>query len=81
MRRHSHTPDDAEAVRLVLAGRKEAFVILLRRHRASVLGLCRRILGSQSEAQNVTQEAALQAFLGLETLREPRNASVPGCTP
>jgi RNA polymerase sigma factor (sigma-70 family) len=66
-----HTPDDAEAVRLVLAGRKEAFLVLLRRHRASVLGLCRRILDSESEAQDVAQEATLQAFLGLETLREP----------
>ena len=67
MRHHSHTPDDAEVVRLVLAGRKEAFLIILRRHRASVLGLCRRILDSESEAQ----EATLQAYFGLETLREP----------
>src|SRR5918998_4181881 len=71
MRRHSSTPDDAEAVRLVLTGRKEAFLALLRRHQASVLGLCRQILHSESEAQDVVQEAILQAFLGLETLREP----------
>ena len=71
MRDHNSTPNDAEAVRLVLAGQKEAFLTLLRRHQASVLGLCRRILGSESEAQDVAQEVALQAFLGLETLREP----------
>jgi RNA polymerase sigma factor (sigma-70 family) len=71
MRRHSSTPDDAEAVSLVLTGRKAAFLTLLRRHQASVLGLCRQILHSESEAQDVVQEAILQAFLGLETLREP----------
>ncbi len=71
MRGHNSTPNDAEAVRLVLAGQKWAFLILLRRHQASVLGLCRRILRSESKAQDVAQEAALQAFLGLETLREP----------
>jgi RNA polymerase sigma factor (sigma-70 family) len=71
MRSHNRTPNDAEAVRLVLAGRKEAFLTLLHPRQASVLGLCRRILGSESEAQDVAQEAALQAFLGLETLREP----------
>ena len=70
MRGHNSTPNDAEAVRRVLAGRKEAFLTLLRPHQASVLGLCRKILGSESEAQDAAQEAALQAFLGLETLRE-----------
>ena len=70
MRRYN-TPDDAEAVRLVLGGRKETFLALLLRHQASVLGMCRRILNSESEAQDVAQEAALQAFLGLEMLREP----------
>lgn len=73
MRRHNSTPDDSEAVRLVLAGEKEAFLTLLRHHHASVLGLCRRILDSESEAQDVAQEVALQAFLGLETLREPEH--------
>jgi DNA-directed RNA polymerase specialized sigma24 family protein len=71
MRHHSHTPDGAEAVRLVFAGRRKAFLVFLRRCRASVLGPCRRILDSESEAQVVAQEATLQAFLGLETLREP----------
>lgn len=71
MRHRSSTPDDSEAVRLVLAGDKDAFVGLLRRHHASVLGLCARILGSKGEAQDVAQEAALRAFLGLGTLQEP----------
>ncbi len=71
MHHRSGTPDDAEAVRLVLAGDKDAFVVLLRRHHTSVLGLCTRILGSEGEGQDVAQEAALRAFLGLGTLQEP----------
>jgi RNA polymerase sigma factor (sigma-70 family) len=71
MRHHIGMPDDEEAVRLVLAGRKEAYLILLHRHQGSIFRLSRRILDSESEAQDVVQETALQAFLGLGTLREP----------
>jgi RNA polymerase sigma factor (sigma-70 family) len=71
MGRFSNISDDAEAVRLVLAGQRGAFVGLFERHQESVLGLCRRLLGSETEAQDVAQDAALRAFLGLETLREP----------
>lgn len=71
MHHRSGTSDDAQAVRLVLSGDKEAFVGLLRRHHTSVLGLCTRILGSENDAQDVAQEAALRAFLGLGTLRDP----------
>lgn len=70
MRHRSSTPGDAEAVSLVLAGDKEVFVGLLRRHHSSVLRMCDRILGSEVEAQDIVQEAALRAFLGLRALRE-----------
>lgn len=65
-------PDDETALQLVLAGEREMFVPLLKRHYESVLLLCRRILGSDADAQDAAQEAALQAFLGLGRLREPR---------
>lgn len=74
MSHRSGEPDeltDETAVRRVLAGRREAFAPLLRRHRPGVLGLCRGILGSEAEAQDVVQEASLQAFLNLDRLREP----------
>ena len=72
MRYRSNEPDDEEAVRRVFAGEREMFALLLRRHHASVLRLCRNILGSEAEARDVVQEATLQAFLGLKRLREPR---------
>src|SRR5262245_37256281 len=62
---------DAALVALVLAGEREAFEPLLLRHYPGVARLCRRLLGPTLEAQDVVQEAALQAFLGLERLQEP----------
>lgn len=62
---------DADLVSMTLRGDREAFTPLLLRHFPSVLRLCGRLLGSASEAQDVAQEAALQAFLGLGRLREP----------
>jgi RNA polymerase sigma-70 factor (ECF subfamily) len=62
---------DAALVASVLAGKREAFDILLQRHSTSVLHLCTTLLGNPFEAQDVAQEAALQAFLGLSRLREP----------
>lgn len=64
---------DQKAVRRVLAGDRRAFAPLLVRYQASALGMCRRILGSSDvAAEDVVQEAALQAFLNLHSLREPR---------
>src|ERR1700730_11188443 len=63
--------DDATLVASVLAGEREAFDILLQRYSSSVLRLCTRLLGNSIEAQDIVQEAALQAFLGLTLLREP----------
>ena len=73
MRHPTNEPDDETAVRLALAGERRMFALLLERHHGSVLGLCRGLLGSESEAdaQDAAQEAALQAFLGLRRLREP----------
>ena len=71
MRHPTNEPDDETAVGLALAGERRMFVLLLERHHGSVLGLCRRLLGSEADAQDAAQEAALQAFLGLGRLREP----------
>ena len=68
---HHNTPDDAALVAQILAGDHTAFEPLLRRHTPSVERLCRRLLGSAFEAEDVAQEAALQAFLGLRQLHDP----------
>jgi RNA polymerase sigma-70 factor (ECF subfamily) len=63
--------DDAELVAAVLAGDREAFGPLLARWQPSVLRLCRRLLGPGPLAEDVAQEAAVAAFLGLPRLADP----------
>jgi RNA polymerase sigma-70 factor (ECF subfamily) len=68
--RYDHQ-DDATLIASVLAGEREAFDILLSRYSSSVLRLCTALLGNTFEAQDIAQEASLQAFLGLARLQEP----------
>ena len=63
--------DDASLVERVRRGEAAAFEPLLRRHQPSLLRLCRRLMGPTPEAQDVAQEAAVQAYLGLARLRDP----------
>jgi hypothetical protein len=70
-RDHFHEQDDAALVASTLAGERDAFDVLLERYAASVQRLCTTLLGTTVEAQDIAQEAALQAFLGLSHLREP----------
>jgi RNA polymerase sigma factor (sigma-70 family) len=65
------TSDDAELVKQVLTGNKAAFGHLVDRYRVEAQGLARRILRDSFEAEDVTQDALLQAFLGLRDLRVP----------
>src|SRR5919201_833367 len=63
------TTDDATLVHAAREGNREAFALLLDRHRPLLLALCRRMMGNADLAQDVAQEAALQAFLSLDRLR------------
>jgi RNA polymerase sigma factor (sigma-70 family) len=63
--------DDAELVERVLAGEKFAFGPLIDRYRPRAIKLARRMLGDGIDAEDVTQEALLQAFLCLAFLRTP----------
>ena len=62
---------DEIVVRRVLAGDKPAFGELIDRHRGEALRLARRIVPASHEAEDVVQEALLQAFLSLDRLRAP----------
>jgi RNA polymerase sigma-70 factor (ECF subfamily) len=75
MARRDRGPDvsDARLVGRARAGDQDAFAQLVRRYRASVRSMCRRILGDTAEADDVEQEASLQAYLGLERLADASN--------
>jgi DNA-directed RNA polymerase specialized sigma24 family protein len=63
--------DDAELVGAVLAGDRDAFGRLLLRWQPNVSRLCRRLVGAGQDAEDVVQEAAVNAFLGLGRLADP----------
>src|SRR5579864_6791515 len=63
--------DDATLVASILEGEREAFDILLSRYSSSVLRHWTALFGNTFEAQDIAQEASLQAFLGLARLQEP----------
>jgi RNA polymerase sigma-70 factor, ECF subfamily len=63
--------DDAALVAQVLGGDKSAFAPLIDRHRPGAIRLALRLLGDPADAEDVVQEALLQAFLGLSDLRLP----------
>jgi RNA polymerase sigma-70 factor (ECF subfamily) len=65
-----HAEDDAALVLAARAGDRRAFAALLVRHRPLALVLARRLVGP-TLAEDVVQEAALQAYLGLDRLRAP----------
>jgi uncharacterized protein len=61
---------DSELVAAVRAGDRAAFGVLLDRHERAVRTVVRRLLG-ENDAEDVAQEAFLQAYLGLGRLRDP----------
>jgi hypothetical protein len=62
---------DSDLVAAARGGGDDAFGTLVERHYARTRALVRSLLRDPDEAADVTQEAVLQAFLGLEHLRDP----------
>ncbi len=62
---------DSILVAAAQAGDKRAFAILFERHQPMLQMLCRRMCGSSNQAEDVVQEAAIQALLSIDRLRRP----------
>jgi RNA polymerase sigma-70 factor (ECF subfamily) len=60
---------DRELVDAVLAGDGEAFRVLVERELGPVVGICRRILGHRTDAEDAAQDALVEAYRGLATYR------------
>lgn len=60
---------DAILIQRVLTGDTEAFAPLLQRYEASVYGLMLRLTGSETEAEELTQEAFVSAYIHLADYR------------
>lgn len=72
-------PRDSELVMQARAGNRAAFAELLTRHRSLALRLAARLLGGVWEAEDVLQEACVQAWLSLERLRDAERFSAWLC--
>jgi RNA polymerase sigma-70 factor (ECF subfamily) len=60
---------EADAIRLACKGDSNAFEFLYKLHSGRVYGLCLRLAGNPSEAEDLTQEAFLQLFRKIHTFR------------
>ena len=65
-------PSDAALVQAARAGESWAQESLFRRHLPLALGLSQRILGHQNEAEDVVQDAFVEALGHLERLDNPQ---------
>src|ERR1035437_6712477 len=61
---------DSSLVASARNGDRGAFAVLFLRHEAILRALCRRSLADSSLADDIVQEAALQAMLNLDRLRD-----------
>jgi RNA polymerase sigma-70 factor (ECF subfamily) len=68
---HEVAPDDATLVAQAIAGNERAFATLYRRHARYVAGVVYRLMGSDSELEDVVQEGFVDASRALETLNDP----------
>lgn len=66
--RHKHK-SDMDAVRRAQGGDPDAFAYLFNAHKTKVYCLCLRMTANTAEAEDLTQDAFLQAFRKLATFR------------
>src|SRR5262245_5938950 len=57
--------DDAALVAACLAGRKDAFDVIVERHRRHVYQLCYRFVGNHEDASDLAQDVFVRAYRGL----------------
>ena len=66
---NSDPRDDVVLVKETLSGDREAFVVLVDRHKNTIFNLCYRMTGSYQDAQDISQEAFLQVWRKLSWFR------------
>ena len=59
-----------EVIRSILAGDREAYEVLVKRHYSFAFRVALRITGNAEDAEEVTQEAFLRAYTRLATFRQ-----------
>ena len=61
--------DEAGLVQAFLAGRRDAFDLIVERHRRQVYQLCYRFVGNHEDASDLAQDVFIRAFRGLKSFK------------
>jgi RNA polymerase sigma-70 factor (ECF subfamily) len=61
--------EDRDLVAACLEGRKDAFDVIVRRHRRAMYQVCYRFAGNQEDASDLVQEVFVRAWRGLRSFR------------
>lgn len=61
--------DDAALVAAFLGGEREAFDVIVERHRRQVYQVCYRFLGNHEDASDMAQDVFVRAFKGLRNFK------------
>src|SRR6476620_5598261 len=61
--------DERALVEACLEGRREAFDVIVERHRRPVYQLCYRFVGNHEDASDLVQDVFLRAFRGLRNFK------------
>lgn len=61
--------DDRTLVEAAQAGHREAFDLIVERHRRTVYAVCYRVLGNHEDASDATQNVFLRAYRGLPAFK------------
>jgi RNA polymerase sigma-70 factor (ECF subfamily) len=67
--------DDAALVDACLAGHREAFDVVVERHRRTVYQLCYRYVGNHEDAADLAQDTFIRAFKGLKGFKRQSTLS------
>jgi len=62
-------PTDSELVARSLAGEREAFDVIVERHRRHVYHLCYRFVGNHEDASDLAQDVFIRAFKSLKSFK------------
>ena len=62
---------DHAIVKRCLEGDVDAFGLLVDRYQNAVYGLCYHMLGNFADAQDLTQEAFVKAYMTLSRIKDP----------
>jgi RNA polymerase sigma-70 factor (ECF subfamily) len=61
--------DETQLVAACLAGQREAFDLIVERHRRTVYLLCYRFVGNHEDASDLSQDVFVRAYKGLQRFR------------